>query len=153
MELTEGKRERLRKLEEVFLEVARNISSKITQSADLTLTHPQFFMLKRLGTGPATVSEMAEYMDVSLSAITSMADRLVKMGYITRKRSEEDRRLVWLELTGPGRVILEKTITKRREIVNGLLGRLAEEDLEALYTIYSKVLSLMSEKREAGGGI
>ncbi|MFZ5650774.1 MAG: MarR family transcriptional regulator [Bacillota bacterium] len=153
MELTEAKRERLKKLEEVFLEVARNISSKLSQNADLNLTHAQFFMLKRLGAGPATVSEMAEYMDVSLSAVTSMADRLVKMGYIARKRSEEDRRLVWLELTGPGGVILEETITKRREILQGMLGRLPEEDLEALYNVYSKVLSFMSEKKETGGAV
>lgn len=153
MELTESKKERLGKLEEVFLEVARNISSKLSHNADLNLTHAQFFMLKRLGAGPATVSEVAEHMDVSLSAVTSMADRLVKMGYIARRRSEEDRRLVWLELTGPGGVILEETIAKRREIVHGMLGRLPEEDLEVLHNIYSKVLVFMSDKKETGGPV
>lgn len=153
MDLTETKLERLKKLEEVFLEVARNISGKISQNADTSLTHAQFFMLKRLGVGQATVSEVAEYMEVSLSAVTSMADRLVKMGYISRKRSDEDRRLVWLDLNGSGREILEETISRRREVVHGLLGRLSEEDLEALFSIYSKVLGFMSENKETGGGL
>lgn len=145
---TGEKKEKLKRLEEVFQEVARNIAIKIFQGADQNLTHPQFFMLKRLGKGSSTVSEMAEYMGVSLSAITSMADRLVKTGYVTRKRSEHDRRLVWLELTDTGREVMEETTSRRREIINGLLGRLPEEDLESLYVIYHKVLGFISEKTE-----
>lgn len=145
---TGEKKEKLKRLEEVFQEVARNIAIKIFQGADQNLTHPQFFMLKRLGKGSSTVSEMAEYMGVSLSAITSMADRLVKTGYVSRKRSEHDRRLVWLELTDTGREVMEETTSRRREIINGLLGRLPEEDLEALYAIYHKVLGFISEKAE-----
>ncbi|KJR96283.1 MAG: hypothetical protein VR68_14640 [Peptococcaceae bacterium BRH_c4a] len=145
---TGEKKEKLKRLEEVFQEVARNISVKIFQGADQNLTHPQFFMLKRLGKGSSTVSEMAEYLGVSLSAITSMADRLVKTGYVSRKRSEHDRRLVWLELTDTGREVMEETTSRRREIINGLLGRLPEEDLESLYVIYHKVLGFISEKAE-----
>lgn len=145
---TGEKKEKLKRLEEVFQEVARNIAIKIFQAADQNLTHPQFFMLKRLGKGSSTVSEMAEYMGVSLSAITSMADRLVKTGYVSRKRSEHDRRLVWLELTDTGREVMEETTSRRREIINGLLGRLPEEDLESLYVIYHKVLGFISEKTE-----
>lgn len=145
---TGEKKEKLKRLEEVFQEVARNIAVKIFQGADQNLTHPQFFMLKRLGKGSSTVSEMAEYMGVSLSAITSMADRLVKTGYVSRKRSEHDRRLVWLELTDTGREVMEETTSRRREIINGFLGRLPEEDLESLYVIYHKVLGFISEKTE-----
>ena len=145
---TGEKKEKLKRLEEVFQEVARNIAVKIFQGADQNLTHPQFFMLKRLGKGSSTVSEMAEYMGVSLSAITSMADRLVKTDYVSRKRSEHDRRLVWLELTDTGREVMEETTSRRREIINGLLGRLPEEDLESLYVIYHKVLGFISEKTE-----
>lgn len=145
---TGEKKEKLKRLEEVFQEVARNIAIKIFQGADQNLTHPQFFMLKRLGKGSSTVSEMAEYMGVSLSAITSMADRLVKTDYVSRKRSEHDRRLVWLELTDTGREVMEETTSRRREIINGLLGRLPEEDLESLYVIYHKVLGFISEKTE-----
>ena len=147
-DITEGKREKLKKIEEVFQEVARHIADKIFQGAYQGLTHPQFFMLKRLGKGSSTVSEMAEYLGVSLSAITSMADRLVKTGYVSRKRSEHDRRLVWLELTDTGREVMEETTSRRREIINGLLGRLPEEDLESLYVIYHKVLGFISEKAE-----
>jgi len=137
------KEKKLQELEEVFQEVARNISVKIFQDADRVLTHPQFFMLKHLGSGPATVSEVAEQLGVSLSAITSMADRMVKMGYLIRTRSESDRRLVMLELTENGRKVLEESTRKRRKIVYNLLGRLPEDDLVALYDIYSKLLRLI----------
>lgn len=135
-------------LEGVFQEVARNISVRIFQNADQVLTHPQFFMLKRLESRPATVSEVAEYLGVSLSAITSMADRLVKTGYVSRSRSENDRRHVWLELTAAGRQALEESIKMRREVINGLLGRLPGEDLAVLHSIYSRLLGLIKESAD-----
>lgn len=141
------KEEKLKKIEEVFQEVARNITVKIFQG-DQTLTHPQFFLLKKLLSGPATVSEVAEHMGVSLSAITSMSDRLAKTGYITRKRSDDDRRLVWLELTESGGEVLAEAIKKRREVVYGFLGRLPEEDLAALHIIYTKLLDLIRDNTE-----
>jgi len=128
--------------------VAQNISRRIFQNADQALTHPQFFMLKRLESGPATVSEAAEYLGVSLSAVTSMADRLVKTGYVARNRSESDRRHVWLELTVAGRKALEESVKMRREVIYGLLGRLPEEDLEALHSIYSRLLGLIKESAD-----
>ena len=139
------KEKKLLELEEVFQEVARNIASRIFQCSDHGLTHPQFFMLKRLVSGPATVSEVAEYLGVSLSAITSMADRLVKSQYVIRSRSEQDRRVVWLELTDIGRKVLKESAIKRREVLHSLLGRLPENDLTLLHGIYTKLLGLMKE--------
>ncbi len=139
------KEKRLEDLDRVFQEVARSISGKIFQNADQVLTHPQYFMLKRIESNPATVSEVADYLGVSLSAVTSMADRLVKMGYVSRKRSEDDRRLVWLKLTPAGREVLAESTRKRREVVYGLLGRLPEEDLTALHDIYTRLLGLIKE--------
>ncbi|MCL5934978.1 MAG: MarR family transcriptional regulator [Firmicutes bacterium] len=140
-----GKEEKIKKLEEVFQEVARNIAIRVYHGSDEKLTHPQFFMLKKLRNGPATVSEVADYLGVSLSAITAMADRLVKTKYITRCRSEDDRRLVWLELTDTGREMLNKAAERNRELIHGLLNKLPEEDLEAMYGIYTRLLGLITE--------
>lgn len=132
----------LLELEEVFQEVARTITARFFQCTDQSLTPPQFFMLKRLASGPATVSEVAEYLGVSLSAVTSMADRMVKSNYVIRSRSEEDRRVVWLKLTDAGRKILKESSLKRKEVLHSLLGKLPEEDLTALHDIYTKLLKL-----------
>ena len=142
------KEEKLLKLEEVFQEVVRNISIRIFQHAEQVITHPQFFMLKKLALGPVTVSEVAEYLGVSLSAITSMADRLVKTGYVNRYRSQDDRRLVRLELTPAGSEALAAAINKRREVMHGTLGRLPEGDLAALHSIYTKLLGLIKENAD-----
>jgi DNA-binding MarR family transcriptional regulator len=143
-----GKEEMLKKLEAVVQEVGRNFTTRIFHGTEGKLTHPQFFMLRRLLNGPATVSEVAEYLGVSLSAVTAMADRLVKIKYITRKRSEDDRRLVWLELTDGGREVLSQASRRYSEVIYGLLGRMSGEDLEALFRVYTKLLELMTEKTE-----
>lgn len=146
--VTRDKEEMLLKLEEVFHEMARNISIRIFQHAEQVITHPQFFMLKKLSSGPATVSEVAEYLGVSLSAITSMADRLVKTGYVNRYRSQDDRRLVRLELTPAGSEALEAAINRKREVMHGILGMLPEEDLTALHSIYTRLLGLIKENKD-----
>ncbi|MHB8157382.1 MAG: MarR family transcriptional regulator [Desulfocucumaceae bacterium] len=128
--------------------MARSIALGILHGSDENLTHPQYFMLKKLMTGSVTVSGMADYMGVSLSAVTSMADRMVKTKYIARKRTEDDRRLVWLEITDSGREVLEGVLSKRKETITGFLSRLSEEELEALYSIYTKILGFVSEKSE-----
>ncbi len=130
-------------LEEIFQEVGLHLTGKVFQDSDSKLTHPQFFTLKRLKAGPATVSEVAEYLGVSLSAVTSMADRLVKTGYICRKRSDHDRRLVWLELTPEGEKVFDETWDVRKKILHKFLGQLPDDDLLTLRRIYIYLLELI----------
>lgn len=137
---------KITELEEIFQEVGLHMTSKVIQDGDLKLTHTQFFTLKRLISEPATVSEVAEYLGVSLSAVTSMADRLVKIGYISRKRSENDRRVVWLELTPEGKKVFDETWDSRRRILRGILGQLPTDDLINLHRIYLSLLQLIKSQ-------
>lgn len=138
------------RLEEVFMEMARRLHSELADQMVSGITGSQFFVLKKIeNKGRLTVSEVAEELGVSLSAITALVDRLVKAGLAVRSRDEQDRRLVWLEATDKGKGILEKCIESRRKVAAKYFGKLSESDMEKLIEIYEKVLTIMrAEEKE-----
>jgi DNA-binding MarR family transcriptional regulator len=132
------------RLEEVFTEMVRRLHSELACQMVSGITGSQFFVLKKISNkGRLTVSEVADELGVSLSAITALVDRLVKGGLAVRSRDGQDRRLVWLEATEKGEEILKKCIEGRRKVASKYFGKLPEEDLEKMIEIYEKVLSIM----------
>ncbi len=49
-----------------------------------------------------TPSDIAQQLGITLGAVTGFVDRLYKLGFITRTRSEEDRRVVLIQLSPQG---------------------------------------------------
>lgn len=52
-----------------------------------------------------TASQLARMVHLSPSAMTTAIDRLVQKGYVERRRSKSDRRVVKLGLTHQGRIL------------------------------------------------
>lgn len=50
--------------------------------------------------GTATVSSIAEDLDISKAAVTMKVNELVKQGLVKKIQSEEDKRINHLEVTG-----------------------------------------------------
>lgn len=74
------------------------------------LTPPQAFTLtaiRRLGDG-ATVGDVCRELKTPLSNTTNITIRLEKLGLITRRRDENDRRKVVLTITDKGREAFKK---------------------------------------------
>ncbi|OPX92149.1 MAG: putative HTH-type transcriptional regulator YusO [Pelotomaculum sp. PtaB.Bin013] len=134
----------LERLDEVFQHIARRLHAELAQNMVNGITMSQFVVLKKLNEkGRVTVSEVAEGLNVSLSAITALADRLHKAGLVDRCRDEQDRRLVWLTLTAEGENTVSTCRKARSKVVEKYLSKLPEEDVKHLVQIYEKVLALM----------
>ncbi|MCG9968309.1 MarR family transcriptional regulator [Pelotomaculum terephthalicicum JT] len=134
----------LERLDEVFQHIARRLHAELAQNMISGITMSQFVVLKKLrDKGRVTVSEVAEDLNVSLSAITALADRLHKAGLVDRSRDEQDRRLVWLTLTEEGENTVANCRKSRAKVVEKYVGQLPEEDLERLIQIYEKILAIM----------
>jgi DNA-binding MarR family transcriptional regulator len=73
--------------------------------APLELSAAQFIVIANLATaeGPMSASDLCKGISYDAGAMTRMLDRLEAKGLISRSRSTEDRRLMHLELTEPGR--------------------------------------------------
>jgi DNA-binding MarR family transcriptional regulator len=137
------------RLESVLMEIGRWMHVEYDAHLASGITGSQFFVLQKIDDkGRLTVSEVADKLSVSLSAITALVDRLVQAGLVVRSRDEQDRRLVWLEATEKGREILARCIEGRRQVAIKCFGRLPEDDLQKLLEIYEKVLAALKTEEK-----
>ncbi len=82
--------------------------------------------------GRLSMSRFAELLDVSLSNVTGLVDRMEERGLVERIRVPDDRRVVLVELTDYGRRLLEETDLLRDDLLVRVLGQLEPEHRAAL---------------------
>ncbi len=82
------------------------------------ITGPQLWAIKVIGElSPVRVSDLASRMYLNPSTVVGILDRLESRGLVRRNRSDEDRRVVRVQLTDGGRALL----LRAPEVASGLL--------------------------------
>ena len=109
------------------------------------LTSSQYNVLRILrGEGkPLPSLEIAERMIQVVPAITGLIDRLEKQGLVERKRCEEDRRIVYVELTTKAGKLLEQIDSPLNALHKALLGHLTRTELNELSRLLEKARANM----------
>jgi DNA-binding MarR family transcriptional regulator len=80
-------------------------AKRLARSAGLTTS--QLVVLQILTEeGEATPGTISARVGLSHATVTTLIDRLEKRGFVARRRGEDDRRKVWIELTPEGRTAL-----------------------------------------------
>lgn len=97
-----------------------------------------------------TVSKLANSMSIHQSTASNLIDKLEIKDYIARVRSSEDRRVVYLQLTGQGREVLDKAPLPHRGILPDALMRLPADTLAQINN-HLNVLIAGMERKHAGG--
>lgn len=123
-------------LAEKFLETVpqamRELRSEFRSQRGANLTVPQFRVLVRVRQSPATNKELAEFIGVSVAAMSRMVDGMITDGLIERKTSELDRREVRIVLSQTGSKLFSQIRGKARQGVAKRLAGLSKTDLKAL---------------------
>jgi MarR family transcriptional regulator, organic hydroperoxide resistance regulator len=115
MDQTELIADAIDNLRRVF-QVIQEYSKKVERSTGLT--SPQLWAIKVLTeTAPMMVSELASRMYLHPATVVGVLNRLESHGFIKRTRSDEDRRIVWIELTPKGKAL----VASAPEVAQGLL--------------------------------
>ena len=96
------------------------------------VTVHQLEVLHGLFGGNVTMSQLARRLDISESAATDLADRLVRQGLAERKADPRDRRVVVLALSEEGRRIIGRIERQRRKMAESILGALSDSQLGEL---------------------
>ncbi len=117
----------------------RKIKLEMNQ-LDEELTVSDFHVLKIIHEeSPVNISEIAKRLQVSLSHVTNISDRLINKGLIDRIRSHEDRRVVMLTILPRGEEMMSELQRRRIEYLKHLLENVSDEELEELITIFAKI--------------
>ncbi len=109
-------------------------------------------VIDAVGVGePVNMSAIAKKMSVTVGSITTAVDALVKKGYMTRERSDEDRRMVYIRLTPKGARAYEKHFRFHHEMVQEIVEHLDDEDKKALIQALARLKKFFMEQKELSG--
>ena len=124
--------------QEAFLNIVRTHELLVGEFERLFKKHglsdPQYNALRILrGHGkPLPVYTVAEQMVTREPDITRLVDRLEQGGFVARQRSNEDRRVVLVELTTAGKAVLKKLDGPVRKLHQAQLGHMGRRRLTLL---------------------
>jgi DNA-binding MarR family transcriptional regulator len=134
--------------EELFRQFFRTLTGSWNKFNDNGMTAAQGFFLEKLELeGPLKVSQIAEALCYTSGAITALTDKMIAGGYVERERTEEDRRVVYLNITEEGRQMLGTIRARRKANIQKYFGDLPDEDIEHLIRIFKEVLSKVAKEQ------
>ena len=81
---------------------------------------------------PRNMSTVAKKLSVTVGTLTTAINNLVKKGYVSRVRSDEDRRVVLLSLTAKGEKAYRHHENFHQEMIEATLQGLSSEETEIL---------------------
>jgi len=101
--------------------------------------------------GKASPGEVAEAFGVPKANVTSVIDRLVGKGLVSRQENPKDRRSYILSLTEEGRSQVEKLREMGIAKFKRTLDRMDEERLESLHRGLEALIAALKEEGDANG--
>ncbi len=108
---------------------------------DRELTFSQWTTLVALYDGQITTAgDLAHNICHDGGSLTRLIDQMVERGYVTRARSEKDRRSVKLALTAKGRSVVEALAPDVMNFWNTLLVGFSHGEVDTLIALLTKLV-------------
>lgn len=138
--------------QETFLSILRT-ASELSNAADKSLrefgiTQPQYNVLRILRGADAKGlcrNEISSRMVTATPDMSRLLDRMENSGWITRERSEADRRQVSTFITEPGKKLLAIIERPLGGQINHLFEGVKSGDLKLLLEVLAQIRSRQSE--------
>ncbi len=98
--------------------------------------------------GRLTAGELAREGGLSTGAVTTLVDRLERMGYVRRVRDTEDRRRVFIELTDALHERAGEIWGPLAELSGSFLARHSDAELRTLRDFLGDAIAVLDEHAE-----
>jgi DNA-binding MarR family transcriptional regulator len=124
-----------------FLRFSLQSHKKLEADLDKAgLTPPQFYVLATIGyAGGLPFGEIGAKMMVTVSNLTGIVDRLEEKKLVTRKRDENDRRVVHVVLTDKGAKLYKNTIPVFESSASRIFAQLDSPEQKELSVLLRKL--------------
>jgi DNA-binding MarR family transcriptional regulator len=116
----------------------RTVDGKMAE-LDLTALQWAPLLFISLGKMSSTAADISRCLGVETSSMTRMLDRLEGKGLLTRKRSADDRRVIFLELTEDGKRQVSKVPYLIADSLNQHLRGFNKEEVESLKSMLKRI--------------
>lgn len=115
----------------IILPLTRSVAAEL-RHGEPSLNSAHLGALAMLTERPCNLSELADYQGVSLPTMSGTISRLETRGWVQRKRSTSDRRMVMIELTPKGMTRLAQMLQQAETYLSGKLNNLDPAERETL---------------------
>lgn len=122
-----------RKAKRIFPLMGRLMEAQM-RSPMIPMPPVHFHVLNHVDIQPYTLSDLAERMSVSSASLSRTITVLEERGWVTRTRSDDDRRVVYIQATKAGHDTLREIEQRSEDFLTETLSRLSQADLEKLMT-------------------
>jgi DNA-binding MarR family transcriptional regulator len=113
-------------------------------NVELGLTTPQLLCLYELAKSRSmTLTALAKQVNLSVSTVNGIIDRLEAKGYLTRTRLVEDRRKVALEITASGKEVVRRAPSLLQDKLSMSLSELPESKQKVIAESLERIVGLM----------
>ncbi len=111
------------------------------------LTPSQYNVLRILRgeSQPLPILEVADRLIAAVPGITGLIDRLEGLSLVTRERSTQDRRVVFVAITPKGLDLLRRLDEPVEALHRRLVGHLSQEELKELIRLLEKARQPLDE--------
>lgn len=93
--------------------------------------------------GALTVSQICDYLFISVSSTSEMISRMEEAGYVARRRSTKDCRRVFVELTPEGHRLADETPLGGIPLLRERIKQLPPERLQVIDDAFVDLLTIM----------
>lgn len=117
----------------LFNEILKLEEEAIITDEFKDITNNDMHIIETVGlSGENTMSVVAKRLGITAGSLTTSVNSLVNKKYVTRQRSEEDRRVVFLRLTAKGKRAYEHHREYHRQMTEAVINRLDESEVPVL---------------------
>ena len=88
-----------------------------------------------------SMKEISEFISKDKSTVTSLVNKLEKLGYVKKKVCERDKRIVFLELEEKAEEIVETVFQVAELFQNKVKDILSKEEIETLFFLMEKLIN------------
>lgn len=113
-----------------ILKTELKMINKITNSG---LSMREVHLLEIVGDNQdITVSKIAKSFEITLASVTVMVNKLADLGYITKTKSDQDARIIYITLTEKGHAINKEHTNFHKNMIQRITKNLTEEQKKLL---------------------
>lgn len=139
-------------LNDMFRQILKVEEKAIKDNTRQSLSINEMHLLEAIerAEGGRPISGLAPELGISLPSVTVAVNKLLKKGYVSKLRSDKDRRIVLVSLTRKGRKTVAAHGYFHEQMIRSIVSVLTRDEKSALEKGMQKLIEFFRRKGEAG---
>lgn len=89
--------------------------------------------------GKQTVREISESVLIKTGSITYVIDKLEQKGLLKRQYCQEDRRVVYIDITNEGKKLMDEIFPKHQQVIEELFADISDQQKQTVINVLKTV--------------